>query len=161
MGSTREATGARSSEAPSKDGNVTGDGRFKPGNRLGRGRPVGSRNKATLAIEALLDGEADRLTRKCIDLALQGDTTALRLCMERVAPVRKGRPISLVLPPIEKIDDLIGALSAVVSAMAHGEITPDEAATAAAIFEVKRKALEMSELERRMATIEAALEGSR
>jgi hypothetical protein len=81
--------------------------------------------------------------------------------MERVAPVRKGRPISLVLRPIEKIDDLIGALSAVISAMAHGEITPDEAATAAAIFEVKRKALEMSELERRMATIEAALEGSR
>ena len=29
------------------------------------GRPNGSRNKATLAIEELLDGEGEGLTRKC------------------------------------------------------------------------------------------------
>jgi hypothetical protein len=98
-------------------------------------------------MEALLDGEAERLTRKCIELSLEGDATALRLCMEWLAPSRKGRPISINLPTIRKIDDLIGALSAVITAMASGEITPDEAATAAGIFEVKRKTLEMSELE--------------
>jgi hypothetical protein len=146
------------SAAPSKNGNITASGRFQPGNTLGRGRPAGSRNKASLAIEALLDGEAEKLTRKCIELALDGDAAALRLCMERIAPARRGRPISINLPPIRKIDDLICALSAVIAAMASGEITPDEAATAAGIFEVKRKTLEMAELEQRMVAIEKTLE---
>ena len=60
---------------------------FKPGqsgNPLGR--PKGARNRATIAAEALLDGEAEALTRKAIELALDGDTTALRLCLERLMP---------------------------------------------------------------------------
>lgn len=52
------------------------------------GRPQGSRNKATLAVEALLEGEAEALTRKAIERALEGDIQALRLCLERVCPVR-------------------------------------------------------------------------
>jgi hypothetical protein len=73
-----------------------------PGHPGGPGRPAGSRNRASLAADALLDGEAEELTRKCIDLAKAGDTTALRLCMERIAPVRKGRPVNVDLPPISK-----------------------------------------------------------
>jgi hypothetical protein len=57
---------------------------FQPGNA---GRPRGSRGKATVAAEKLLDGEAKALTRKAIDLAKEGDTTALRLCLERIVPV--------------------------------------------------------------------------
>jgi hypothetical protein len=52
------------------------------------GRPKGSRNKTTLAIEALLEGEAEALTRKAIERALEGDMAALRLCMDRLAPPR-------------------------------------------------------------------------
>ena len=54
------------------------------GNPLGR--PAGSRHKTTLAMEALLDGEAEKLTRKAIDLALAGDMVALRLCLDRTIP---------------------------------------------------------------------------
>jgi hypothetical protein len=36
-------------------------------------RAPGSRNKVTLLIEELLEGEAEQLTRKAIDLALEGD----------------------------------------------------------------------------------------
>jgi hypothetical protein len=46
----------------------------------------------------LLEGEAKALTRKAIELGLAGDTTALRLCLERLVPPRKDRPISLDLP---------------------------------------------------------------
>ncbi len=42
-------------------------------------------------MDALLDGEAEALTRKAIDLALAGDTVALRLCMERVCPTDRSR----------------------------------------------------------------------
>lgn len=50
------------------------------------GRPRGARNKTTRAVEALLDGEAEALTRKAIERALEGDTTALCLCLDRLLP---------------------------------------------------------------------------
>ena len=43
------------------------------------GKPKGVRNRATLAAEALLDGEAEALTRKVVEMALAGDSTAMRL----------------------------------------------------------------------------------
>ena len=57
------------------------------------GRPAGSRHKYVLAIQNLLDGETEALGRKAIDLALEGDTVALRLCLERIAPPRKDIPV--------------------------------------------------------------------
>ena len=62
------------------------------------GRPSGSRNATTLALEALLDGQANALTQKAIDLALTGDMAALRLCLDRILPPRKDRPVSFTLP---------------------------------------------------------------
>jgi hypothetical protein len=66
---------------------------FEPGKSGNpKGRPKGSRNQATLLAEALLDGEAEAITRKLVDKALEGDTTALRLCLDRlVAPMRERR----------------------------------------------------------------------
>ena len=65
------------------------------------GRPRGARNKTTLAVEALLDGEAEVLTRKAVERAKEGDSVALRLCLERILPPRKDRPVSFALPKIE------------------------------------------------------------
>ena len=58
-----------------------------------KGRPKGARNKATLAMETLLNGEAATLTRKTVEMALAGDTTALRLCLDRIMPPRKDRAV--------------------------------------------------------------------
>ena len=72
---------------------------FEPGQSGNpAGRPKGARNRSTVAAEALLDGEAEALTRKAIELALAGDTTALRLCMERLVPPRKDRSTPIALP---------------------------------------------------------------
>jgi hypothetical protein len=103
-----------------------------------------------------LDGEAEALTRKAIELALAGDTTALRLCMERVAPIRKGRPVHLDLPPVITASDTLAALSAVADSMAAGDITPEEAVTIASLLEAKRKAIETVEIEARLAALEQA-----
>ncbi|HWN80221.1 MAG TPA: DUF5681 domain-containing protein [Bradyrhizobium sp.] len=65
-----------------------------------KGRPKGSRNAATLACEALLDGQAEALTQKAIQMALDGDPVALRLCLDRLCPPRRDRPVSFPLPPI-------------------------------------------------------------
>jgi hypothetical protein len=62
------------------------------------GRPKGARNRTTLAAEALLDGQAEAITQKAIDLALDGDLVALRLCLERVLPTRRERRVSFEMP---------------------------------------------------------------
>jgi Family of unknown function (DUF5681) len=71
---------------PSRPGGRAG-GRSKKG-RSGNpgGRRRGSRNKATLAAAVLLAGESEALTRRAVEMALGGDPTAMRLCMERVLP---------------------------------------------------------------------------
>ena len=76
-------------------------GKFAPGNP---GRPRGARHKTSQATEARLEGEAEGLTRKAVDMALQGDTTALRLCLERVCPPRKDTPVQFDLPPMESAE---------------------------------------------------------
>ena len=62
---------------------------FAPGNP---GKPKGARHKATLAVDALLDGEADAITRKAIEMAKAGDSIALRLCLDRIAPSARTAP---------------------------------------------------------------------
>jgi hypothetical protein len=108
-----------------------------------------------LAIEAMLEGEAEALTRKAIEMAMNGDVVALRLCVERAAPLRKGRPVVVDLPPIDTAKDVVGAVGAIVSSVGEGMLTPDEGQTLASILDTHRRAIETQELETRIATIEA------
>jgi hypothetical protein len=99
------------------------------------GRPKGARNVATLAVEALLEGEAEKLTRKCIERTLEGDAIALRICMDRIAAPRRDRPTPFVLPTLKEAADARDAFAAVVKAVAEGELTPSEAVTLAALID--------------------------
>jgi len=104
---------------------------------------------------ALLDGEAEGLTRKAVEMALEGDTVALRLCLERLAPPRKDSPLTLAgLPKIEGAADLPKATARVLEAVANGAITPSEGQALAGLLEGHRKALEFTELEARVAALE-------
>jgi hypothetical protein len=88
-----------------------------------RGRPVGARNRKTLAAAVLLDGESEALTRKAVELALAGDPTALRLCIERILPPCRERAVRFELPPIENAADVSVAMNSVTAALARGIIT--------------------------------------
>jgi Family of unknown function (DUF5681) len=131
-------------------------GRFEKG-RSGNpaGKPPGARHRATLAAEMLLDGEAQALTRKAIERALAGDVTALRLCLERIVPVRKERPLRLALPSLTNAGDAARAIAAITGAVAAGEVTPGEAADLSALVSSFAKTLETSELEVRIAALES------
>ena len=130
-------------------------GRFKPGQSGNpSGKPKGARNRLTLACEALLEGEGEALTRKAIELALDGDTVALRLCLERICPPAKERPISIELPDINGTDDIGTASNAVLASLANGELLPSEAAAVATLLEGRRKAIETEELESRITALE-------
>ena len=133
------------------------DTKFKKGQSGNpNGKPKGARNKATLAAEALLDGEAEVITRKAIEKAKEGDMAAIRLCLERILPTIKSRPIEIDLPPVETAEDITAAQGAVIAAMARGEITPDDASTVAGVLEAKRRAIETVELEKRLDILEKA-----
>lgn len=136
---------------------MRGDGKPFEEGRSGNpaGRPKGTRNATTRALEALLDGEGEILTRKLIELAQDGDTVALRMCLDRLIPPRKDRPISLDLPPIETTDDLPKATGAIVAAVAAGELTPAEAAEISKTLDVHVRAIEATDLHRRLAALEA------
>jgi hypothetical protein len=62
------------------------------------GRRAGSLNKTTEAAAALLAGESEALTRKAVELALGGDPSAMRLCLERILPACRERSVKFGLP---------------------------------------------------------------
>jgi hypothetical protein len=128
------------------------DGTFASGNP---GRPRGARHKITQAIEAMLEGQHEALTQAAIDKALEGDVTALRLCLDRIAPARKDAPVSFALPEIETAEDAAKAARAILKAIAEGDVTPLEAATVMAVIEQFRRTLETTEIERRIVALEA------
>jgi Family of unknown function (DUF5681) len=140
-----------------KNGENTRGRPFQQGNP---GRPKGSRNKAILALEALLDGEAEALTRKAISMALEGDTTAMRLCLERIIPPRKDRPVPFALPKLESAADAVAAFSALTNAVASGDLTPGEAAELTKVVEGFVKAVETFEIQQRLDRLEERTLGS-
>ena len=123
-----------------------------------KGRPEGSRNRVTNDAKEGLDGQAEKITQKAIDKALEGDGMALRLCFERLLPVRKDNPISLELKKLEKVEDASKALGTITKAVSQGEITPLEGQSMANIIEAHRRAIETMDLERRLTKLEEQIE---
>ena len=119
-----------------------------------QGRPLGARNAATVIAEQLLDGEAEAITRKVIELAKQGDLTALRLCLERIVPPRRERPVNFTLSEINSVDNASKAMAAITTAVANGELTTTEAAELSRVIDGYVKAIEATEVERRLRLLE-------
>jgi hypothetical protein len=118
------------------------------------GRPVGSRNSASIAMDVLLDADAKAITEKCIELAKSGDSVALRLCMERLVPPRKERAVCFEMPPLEKAADCIPVMAAIMRGVAEGDLTPAEAAALSKILDSYTRAVELADLAERIAKLE-------
>ena len=101
-----------------------------------------------------MDGQATALTQKAIDLALAGDMAAIRLCLDRILPPRKDRPVTFALPPIESAQDAAATVSAVLAAVAAGEITPADAGEISKLIEAYVRAFETAELAERLERLE-------
>ena len=119
-----------------------------------RGRPMGSRNNATLACEALLEGQAEALTQKAVEMALAGDPVALRICLERICPVRKDRAVRFPLPPITSARDAADIAAAIAQAVAAGHLTPSEAAEIGKVIEIYSRRMKRPNLNDRMTRVE-------
>ena len=135
------------------------DSRWKKGQSGNpNGRAAGSRNRATLALETLLDGQATALTQKAIDLALTGDMAALRLCLDRILPPRKDSPVAFDLPEMKTLNDAVPAMGALVKAVGRGDLTPTEAGELTKMVQAFAKIIETAELEERVRKLEEAID---
>lgn len=140
---------------PDNTGGKQADTRFKPGQSGNPGgRPKGALNATTRMVQALLDGDAEDIVRKAIELAKAGDGPVLRAVLERIAPARKDNPVSLDLPPVETAADAKAASSAVLASVAAGDITPGEGQSVMALLTAHRAIVETQELEARIAALE-------
>lgn len=134
--------------------NAPGRAGFLPGNP---GRPKGARHRVTKTVEGLLSKDAERLTRRAIELAMDGDPTALRLCLERIAPARKDAPLpaeAVDLPPLRSAADIPLAMARIVEAVGEGRLTPSEGQALAGLLEAHRRATETADLEKRIEALE-------
>jgi hypothetical protein len=146
---------------PEKSGKNQGT-RFQKGQSGNpSGKPPGTRARVTVLAEKLIEDQHDDIMKAVIERAKGGDPTAMRLCVERLIPARKGRPVVFDLPAIETPADVVSALGTIAAAMAAGELTPDEANAVAGVIELRRRAIETVEHEDRLRKLEERKLGGR
>lgn len=122
-----------------------------------KGKPEGSRNKVTIAAENVLEEEAEKLSRKAVELAMKGDGTALRLCIERILPVKKERKVKFDLGEVNGVADHPAAQGRIAKAVSNAELAPSEGLALTSMLDAQRRSLETAELAERLARIEESL----
>lgn len=122
-----------------------------------RGRPKGSRNRATLLALAAMEGDLNDVVRVVIDAALSGDLTAARLIVDKLIPATRERPLSIDLPDTKTAEGVELAQSAIIQAVGAGNLLPGEGETLSALVENRRRSLESIEFAARLAAIEENL----
>jgi len=128
----------------------------RSGNPLGR--PKGSRNKATLLTESILEDRASLLAEKLVEMALSGDVSAMALCMKHLLPANRKRSVELDLPPLITIHDGVQILSITMKAAAQGDISLEDAQQLSALVDLHRRLLENVDMDNRIRKLELALE---
>src|SRR5262249_40910228 len=123
-----------------------------------------SRNGMTVLAEKIFDerlfGEdkkADAIITKAIELAENGDTACIRLCLDRIAPPRKDRPVCFELPKMTELKDAVSASAAIVAAVANGDLTPMEASELGKLIESYARTLQAVAFEERLSKLEKAI----
>ena len=132
-------------------------GKYENGHPGGPGRPKGSRNKSTLWFDSIGGEGTEQAIKAITDKAGKGDTHAASILLARTWARRRGRPVELDLPRLEKPADLVQAHAALVAAVSRGEVTPSEAVEVSALLENQRRAIETHDHEIRLQAIEDEL----
>jgi hypothetical protein len=130
---------------------------FQPGNP---GRPLGAKNRATLLVEQLVDGEAEKIARKLIELATSGNVRCLEIALDRIAPKRSGRPIDFQLPEVKNLHDVVRAMAAATSGVNDGSLTVEEASHLARVLNGYANAITTFDLVARVEALEAPRKGA-
>ncbi len=124
------------------------------------GRKPGSRNRATIMVQNLLEGAAENIAKRAAQLAEDGNVAAIRICMNRLSPAGKHKPVAFELPPIHSAHDCLRATSAIMTGIGTGDIAPSEAFQIARVIDVHLRAISTHDLEQRLVRLEKARDHS-
>ena len=105
-----------------------------------------------------MEADLEEVVKAIIAAAKGGDMVAARIVLDRLAPVRKGSPVTFTLPSDVDAAGIAEAFASLLRAVAEGEITPDEAAAVGGLLEARRKTLDLVEVEGRLKALEALAE---
>ncbi len=130
---------------------------FEPGNKLGKGRPQGSHNQKTVALQQVLDEHAPALLRKALVMALQGDVPLLRMLVGSKLPRVTDVPVTLGDLPVRTPEELLQAHQLLITKVASGEITPVQAQQISGLLNTQRQFIETHELTNRIEALEQRL----
>lgn len=134
------------------------DGTFRKGvSGNPAGKPRGARHKSTQAAQNLLEGESQALTRKAVELALEGDVTALRLCLERIVPALKSVSPEIEIP--SSANTLTGQAQDFITAATNGDISTDTATQMISALANVARIEEFENIKHRLESLERSMKG--
>jgi hypothetical protein len=125
------------------------------GNPKGKPKGAWSRRTVGASLARVLSTKGKAVLKKCIDVALTGDVSAMRLILERVLP--RERTIVLPLPKIRDAQSAMSALAIIMDSCAEGSLTPSEASNLSGLARIYIELNELNEVKQRLADIEAKL----
>ena len=142
---------------PSPEFSLVSATRGRPFAKGNSGRKPGSKNRTTVVAAALLEGEAEELVRKAVDIAKAGDVVMLKFLLSRILP--RERAINLDLPAMNFADDAVAVLGAVFDAVTEGRITASEGAALASLIDTYTRAIDMADVVKRLEFLESKING--
>jgi hypothetical protein len=131
---------------------------FQQGNP---GRPRGSKNRITAIVEQITEEHTREIIEQVLEQARGGDVSCQKMILDRVWPLRKGQPINIELSPINSSRDLLSAIGSVWTAIGRGLLTPDEVTALSLAIDRSAPLIELQDIEKRLAALEAAREKTR
>ena len=144
------------SKLPDNAGTAT---RWRPGESGNpQGCKTGSRNKVTVAAETIINGEAEALSLKLIELAKAGNVSCLLTAIKTLVPPKRSSPIRLPdMPAVDNVADAAKLTGYVLESVAAGKISPSDGEQVSRLTDRHLKALQICDLEQRLAELEQQL----
>jgi hypothetical protein len=119
------------------------------------GRKPGSRNRAAVIASGLLEGDAEALVRKAVELAESGDVGMLKFLLSRILP--RERLIKLELPRLDFADDAVETLGCIIRAVSEAKISPSEGAALATLIRSHSDSIDMADVVKRLDSLEVKM----
>ncbi|CDZ79880.1 hypothetical protein BN1013_00380 [Candidatus Rubidus massiliensis] len=140
---------------PANAEKMQGNQKFQKG-RSGnpKGKIKGTRNKATLVAEQLLQGELETICRRLVQEAVEGNMQAIKMVLDRLLPPKRNIPVAIDLPKLENSSDALDAIAYVTMAVSRGNLSIDEGESLSRMIEVYVRAMEAHDYETRLSKIE-------
>jgi hypothetical protein len=126
---------------------------FEPGNKYGRGRPPGSRNKLSIVVQRQLNEHAESLVNRTLRAGLEGDPKSRFWCLDQLMKLKPSAP-KLKLPALKALDDIANAMDVVLNAATNNKCSDAHGAALCALLSEKRKMIETQDLALRLEELE-------